>query len=78
MSTTTGNGSLDVITLSNFKSRELGTILALLEKGPTLVAQIVAQLNDESGPLGAEVVHWYNECRSALGTVPLTKTKTKH
>jgi hypothetical protein len=63
------NGSIDLVSLANFQSKELGTILALLEKGPTIVPKILTQL-DASGPLGSEVKYWHDQAVVALNTIP--------
>ena len=43
--------------------------LALLEKGPTVVPKIIAQL-DASGSIGRDVKMWYEQAKAELETVP--------
>ena len=63
------NGSVDIIQLFNFEKKELGVVLALLEKGPTIVPEIIAQLA-ASGPLWQDVPAWYREAKAELDSVP--------
>ena len=63
------NGSLDIVQQFNFEKKELGVVLALVEKGPAVVPKIIAQL-DASGSIGRDVKMWYEQAKAELETVP--------
>jgi hypothetical protein len=65
----TDNGSLDIVQLFNFDKKQLGVVLALIEKGPTIVPKMIAQLN-ASGSTGQGVRAAYDEAKAELETVP--------
>jgi hypothetical protein len=44
-------------------------VLALVEKGPTIVPKLIAQLN-ASGSMGQAVKMWYEQAKAELETVP--------
>ena len=63
------NGSIDIVQLFDFDKRQLGVILALVEKGPTIVPKMIAQLN-ASGSMGQAVRASYDEASAEVETVP--------
>ena len=44
-------------------------VLALVEKGPTIVPKLIAQLN-ASGSIGRDTKAWYEQAKAELETVP--------
>jgi hypothetical protein len=68
--TVSDNGSLDIVQLFNFEKKELGVVLALLEKGPAIVPKIIAQLDASGGSTGRAVKMWYEQAKAELDTVP--------
>ena len=65
------NGSINIADLYNFQNKELGVLLALVEKGPTIVPKIIAQLNAaESGSMGKGIKMWYETAKVELERVP--------
>jgi hypothetical protein len=69
------NGSLDIVEQFNFKKKELGVVLALAEKGPSVVSKLLAQLG-ESGE--QDVVMWYEQAKAALDSVPKPASVSYH
>ena len=58
--------TVNLIELFDFDKKQLGVILALLERGPSIVPQILAQLESEGGSLGQAVIASYNAADAEL------------
>jgi len=68
---------VNLIELFKYNKQELGVVIALLARGPSIVPPILTELGAEGGGLGAAVLESYAKADAELQAVAATTGRKK-